>query len=752
QTCTPTIPLSPSHHLYLADSPPSCVLHKFELDNRSKPSIIPTTLFNTFLTATGSLFAFIFLAHRAFVFPCCRVFVSEINHNRPGLTCQAVMEITMMQDNRPVLFENQVPGSVEILQANARKTLFYTTRENQSRTSKTASSADMYACNMCMSHGRLSESRCLYYAGSMMQPKKDLVCGRTKLELVVVRITSRVAVLAQSQNYVPCISISITQLQCPRPTTRSASPRSPLSYPLIILAHIGGMPTSILDLPTELILEIIHSEDFTNATIAYFGMTCRRFHDICQVLVLERQLPVLRALASRRSLLIYKNYGSIAMKDDELNDVKEIFQASFHKIEYVLVTFTVEEIASVHGFIFHANAVGHIDIKLGSQLYMSSLAEKKDWCQTLASFIRVSSEKDMANLTITGLPHGERLGYFKPTIPIPETPSSPFIPLPITKSSSSAIKTYFSFLSPLKGRFFGLKTRSGSIGTQPNRHVAPEGERLFNFGTPLGLKSFEIHSPLPFHGACFPQTLRALNGGYLSRLSLLNTRLHMSEWSHILPLLSMPLLSEFDVGDSDIAFRDLSPFLLRHSGITHLDLSCSSPIGSIVPPAGFLPRLEVISGNPNYLSGLLSIQGHFPNLRSVALTRHPLRAIQHGALDNILRNLGERERGTIRLSIEFSNPTGLTKWFSKAEPFSLDCVKTLEIIRFGFLISSEMCDSFFSWVSVFPYVQDLDLTQLVPGDPKMWTWRLDALWDSCPELQSIIVKRKTYRRPVKSVE
>ena len=117
-----------------------------------------------------------------------------------------------------------------------------------------------------------------------------------------------------------------------------------MQYLFISLAHtISGMPTSILDLPTELILEIIHSDDSTDATIAYLGMTCRRLHDICQVFVLERQLPVLRALVSRRRLFIYKNSTSIAMKEEELGDVKEIFQASFHKIEYVPVTFTVEE-------------------------------------------------------------------------------------------------------------------------------------------------------------------------------------------------------------------------------------------------------------------------------------------------------------------------------------------------------------------------------------------------------------------------
>jgi hypothetical protein len=75
--------------------------------------------------------------------------------------------------------------------------------------------------------------------------------------------------------------------------------------------------------------------------------TCRRLHDICQVLLLERQLPVLqlqlRLLVGRRRLLIYKNSGSIAMTDSELHDEEEIFQASFHKIEYVPVNLTAQE-------------------------------------------------------------------------------------------------------------------------------------------------------------------------------------------------------------------------------------------------------------------------------------------------------------------------------------------------------------------------------------------------------------------------
>jgi len=504
---------------------------------------------------------------------------------------------------------------------------------------------------------------------------------------------------------------------------------SPLQYLLIGLAHISGMPTSILDLPPELILKIIHSDDSTDATIAYLGMTCRRLHDICQVLVLERQLPVLRALAREGHLLIYKNSGSIAMKDQELGDVKEIFQASFHKIEYAPISFTVKENASVRGLIFHASAVGHINIKLDARFYMLNLPKQKHLCKELASLIRVSSEKDMASLTITGSPFGHSPAYF---IAIPKPPPSP------PKDNF----TIFTIFSPLKDRFFRHKTRSGGS---------------VYFGTPRGLKSFEIHSPLPFLGACFPQTIRGLNGGYLTKLSLSNTAHCGFNWSHILPLLSMPLLSEFNVGDSEIPLRDLSPFLLRHSSITHLDLSCTIPIGPIMPPAGFLPRLEVIRGSFAYLFGLLSRRRHlFPNLRSVALTRDHVGAIhwQRGVLDTILRNLADRKRGAIHLSIEFANENGLTEWFSKAKskPSSLDCVKTLKIIRFEFRMSSEMCDSFFSWISFFPYVQELDLTQLVPPDSKMWTWRLDALWDSCPELQLIIVGVKTYQRPVKAVK
>lgn len=188
------------------------------------------------------------------------------------------------------------------------------------------------------------------------------------------------------------------------------------------------MLASILDLPTELIVEIIHSDNSTDATtLACLGMTCRRLHDICQVFVLERRLPLLRALAGTGCLRIYKDSGSVAMKREELDDVKEIFQASFHKIEYAPVTkLASEEIASIHGLIFHANAVGHIALHFDFlPIIQSSHWHLKDWYKPLASLVGTSSEKmALASLTITGSPQPPPQPPFKPFTPIPETQKS----------------------------------------------------------------------------------------------------------------------------------------------------------------------------------------------------------------------------------------------------------------------------------------------------------------------------------------
>ncbi|KIJ99699.1 hypothetical protein K443DRAFT_101708 [Laccaria amethystina LaAM-08-1] len=509
------------------------------------------------------------------------------------------------------------------------------------------------------------------------------------------------------------------------------------------------MPASILNLPKELLLKIIHSEDSTDATIACFGQTCRRLHDICQVTVLNIQLPILRTLMRKHELVIYKGSGSISMKGEELHDVQDIFKASFDKIEYNFsLKFTPQEIGSVHGLIFHANAVAQITIILNSYSYFA------DWYKPLGIIIRASSEKDKSRLTVVGTPLGGQ-GF------------SPFGI--IIRASSEKDKAHLTVKgTPISSQGFSVapapKTWSlTDIGFEPDSCqvgvMEQDGflDRGVNVTTPRGIESLNLHSPLPFYEGCFPYTLRALNGGCITRLSLQNDSLDVSQWSNIFPLIFMPLLSELDVDNPYIPFQDFFSFLRRHTTITHLNLSCSVPIaGSTGSPEGadFLHRLEVISGIPNNLSMFLSSERQlFPSLRSVTLKRYPwLTAPEPEELNNILQNLAQRKRASIHLCIEFSNPGDVSEWVSdkKSETRSLGCVKNLEIVICGFQMPQEMCGSFFSWVSLFPSIQELEITQIVPLRLKSWTGSLNVLWDSCPELQSITVGVKTYKRPTQS--
>jgi hypothetical protein len=283
-------------------------------------------------------------------------------------------------------------------------------------------------------------------------------------------------------------------------------------------------------------------------------------------------------------------------------------------------------------------------------------------------------------------------------------------------------------------------------------------DRSVNVTTPRGMESLNLHSPLPFYEGCFPRTLQVLNGGCITRLSLRNDSLAASQWSNIFPLISMPLLSAFIVDIPYIPFQDFSSFLRRHITITHLNLFCRVLLiaAPAAPPNGahFLPRLEVINGIPDNLSMFLSSEKQlFPSLRSVTLKRYlHLTAPEPKALNIVMQNLAQRNRASIQLCMEFSNPSDVSGWVSgkKSETRSLGCVKKLEIVICGFQMPQEMCESFFSWVSLFPSIQELEITQVFPLRLKSWTGSLNVLWDSCPELQSITVGVKTYKRPTQS--
>ena len=252
------------------------------------------------------------------------------------------------------------------------------------------------------------------------------------------------------------------------------------------------------------------------------------------------------------------------------------------------------------------------------------------------------------------------------------------------------------------------------------------------------MEHLNLHSPHPFYEGCFPHTLRVLNRGCITRLSLQIYSLGPSDWSNIFPLIYMPLLSELFVYNPHIPFEDFSSFLRWHTTITHLSLSCSGLIAESTASsegADFLPRLEVISRIPDNISMFLSSERQsFPSLCSVTLKRYPwLPSPKPEELNMILQNLVQRERASIHLCIEFLNLSDVSEWVSskKLEACSLGCVKKLKIVIGEFQMTQEMCESFFAWVLLFPSIKELEITQRFPMWLELWTGSLNALWDSC---------------------
>ena len=493
---------------------------------------------------------------------------------------------------------------------------------------------------------------------------------------------------------------------------------------------------TFVDLPTELLLKIIHLEDSTDsdAIIARLGMTCRRLHGICKLPVLERQLPTMRALVRRGSLVIFKkDSGSVAMKAEQLQDVNDIIEASFDKLQYTFEHFTTQEIGSVHGFIFYAHSITDITIKLG--LYESTY---RDWYKPLAILIRISSEKGQSDLTIMGTPHrGQGFRTFVP-------------PASLLGDCLSRL----GFSRPRKDRLSIRTTQSGTI--------KPMGEEKLpyasvNLETDQGIKGLYINSPLPFYEACFPLTLRVLNGGYIRKLFISNPGLDIPDWRNILPLISMPLLLEFGIGYGHIAFSDLSLFLRRHPNITHLNLFCIISIGPKIMFSitwELIPQLEAFKGIPDNVLMLLSRGKRlYPMLRSVSLTLSYWQTVQEEkAIDGIFGRLAHYDRATIHLCIQLRHPIDLFEWFSEKEskPRSLESVKKLEIDMYGMPMSPKTCEAFFFWVTnyKFLFVQELELKMIASPDPGIWTEQLNGLWDSCPELQLITLGEKVYKRPM----
>jgi hypothetical protein len=141
------------------------------------------------------------------------------------------------------------------------------------------------------------------------------------------------------------------------------------------------------------------------------------------------------------------------------------------------------------------------------------------------------------------------------------------------------------------------------------------------------LTTLNIHSSFLLHANFYKWSLHLLNTSPLTSLSLANIDLSASDWTLILPALTIPTLASLTMGPRgvSIVMPDLDMFLTRHPSIQMLDLSFHHPFGahSLHSTTCVLPRLATLRATPAYLLYFLggaNAQGWYPDLQLVAVT------------------------------------------------------------------------------------------------------------------------------------
>ncbi|KAJ7286417.1 hypothetical protein C8J57DRAFT_1708713 [Mycena rebaudengoi] len=268
---------------------------------------------------------------------------------------------------------------------------------------------------------------------------------------------------------------------------------------------------------------------------------------------------------------------------------------------------------------------------IGGALFTNAM----NGCFLLTSLFNAASERTDCIFTVTGRMFGDTVTFpfrhkFRTTpqaatkgiIPAPSIFHTLFRQLrawldakPVNSTSDSLVAVTFLHTQNL----FNLNTLP--ICTPMSHPQTTFSDLLLPVPTRPALRTFNIHTPFFFHSFFYRWTMHTLNSAPITTLSLLNIDLSHYDWNIILPALSMPLLSDLSIGDSAIAFPDLSRFLARHPTIVVLNLSFNLVIGRLVPHASkdLLPRLQCLRATPDYLVHFLEPPDVYPHLREVAI-------------------------------------------------------------------------------------------------------------------------------------
>lgn len=247
------------------------------------------------------------------------------------------------------------------------------------------------------------------------------------------------------------------------------------------------------------------------------------------------------------------------------------------------------------------------------------------------------------------------------------------------------------------------------------------------------LHCLNITSPILFQTPFYSATIRLLNSSPLRSLSLDGLGLSHYDWTLILPSITIPTLTSLSLGNSQIAFPDLSAFLKRHPSIKRLDLAKGVAIGPLKENASrhLLPDCEELIANPEYLVHFLRPVEALPKLKAVTITseyRIKTTFYDYCQFDDVLACMAARARRStesaarsslecVRFDLELrllSSP-GLEEWLSgtcadeATEAMLKDIYLEKLVVDLGDLdqVSPALLEKFDEWSKLFGLVKEL---------------------------------------------
>lgn len=558
------------------------------------------------------------------------------------------------------------------------------------------------------------------------------------------------------------------------------------------------MPSSLLHLPNELILEILgyhEGSPLEDDTIQNLALSCRRLFAILIYTILQKQLNHLRNLARNNKIEIYKTEQLCRLRSEQLD--MDIYGSPLNSISYNITHTVAKDLRCLHGLIARASQVRYVKLALEMSMYEQTIMGPipEGGIEVFSSLFNVCVEKEGLSLSVNGQPmvwDGEGGPFKYEVTPSPESTIAPPAPRRrnirrnLRTEKTDYLKRFWELLSPIFPNFgtskIPEKSEEPTVEDPPQPAkaqpfvviISPSITSVANYETtnPLlkvhdpKLSGIEINSRIFFRSSWYTTTLELLNTAPITQLSFGNTGLNLYDWFQILPCITIPGLTQFTLGESGIAFPDMFTFLQRHPSITKLVLSNSFCIGRVELPASsipFLPCLTKLEGAAEYLAPLLKDKDDYPVLESVRLTQESSVSIrwpgfQQDQVNEFIRNLSLRSSpGPQELCLHLRYEEGLEEWLiaSALEPFNeavrnLKCVKKLAVRYNCPSWSPKTQEKLIAWIMLLPCVEEVKISEADYNSnaPEWEAWQVygHLIWSQCPPLRKIEIGRRTYYR------